>query len=119
TIRQLNLEERSGESFHPFNTQTYFYPVPYLQVPYAETARLFQRTDKSEKFRLTSKGMNSGNGDNDLISTIEYAPQYNLYGGHTKLVRDYNQEKALVQAVKKIVNEMKETNKPQQLDTAV
>lgn len=114
TIRQLNMDDASHESFHPFNTQVYFYPVPYLQVPYAGTARLFQRTDKSEKFKFTPTG-----GENDLISTIEYAPQYSLYGGQSKLVRDYNQEKALIQAVKKIVNEMKEANKPHQLDTAV
>lgn len=114
TIRQLNMEDTSRESFHPFNTQTYFYPVPYLQVPYTDTARLFQRTDKSEKFKFAPTG-----GDNDLISSIEYAPQYSLYGGNSKLVRDYNQEKALIQAVKKIVNEMKDAAKPQQLDTAV
>lgn len=111
TIRQLNLEQLSDDAFHPFNTQTYFYPTPYLQVPYTESARLFQRTDKSEKFKL--------NGDNDLIRPIEYAPQYDLYRGHAKLIRDYNQEKALIQKVKKIVDEIKQSNKSHELDTAV
>lgn len=114
TIRQLNTEEKSSE-FHPFKTQTYFYPTPYLQLPYAETAQLFQRTDKSEKYMLSPKGTAAG-ADNDFI---EYAPQYALYAQQGKLFRDQEKEKALIQAVKKIVNEMKETNRSQQLDTAV
>lgn len=113
TIRQLNVEKDSSQS-HPFNTQTYYYPTPYLQVPYAETAQLFQRTDKSENFRSSSKGMTGSGVENDLI---EYAPQHG--GVNRKLVRDYNQERELVQAVKKIVNEIKETNKSQPLDIAV
>lgn len=112
TIRQLDIEENQSAP-HPFNTQTYFYPVPYLQVPFAETGQLFQRNDKSEKIDFSLKEKTTGYTDNDLF---EYAPQAGFYG---KLVRDYNQEKALIQAVKKIVNEMKEANKSQQLDTAI
>ncbi len=110
TIRQLNLEEDRSSEYHPFNTQMYFYPTPHLQVPYTGMIQLFQRTDKSNRL------MANGNMDNDLF---EYAPQFNPYGMHRKPARDYNQEKALIQAVKKIVNEMKENNKSQHLDTAV
>lgn len=121
TVRQLNTEHWSSSQdiSDPFNTQTYFYPAPYLQLPYAESGRLFQRTDRAEKFMLPSKDLIVANGDNDLISAVEYAPQYALYRGQAKLIRDYNQEKALIQTVKKIVNELKENNKSHQLDTAV
>lgn len=116
TLRRLETDENSS-AFHPFNTQTYFYPTPYLQVPYAETGQLFQREDKSEKMMFPLQRMAAGNVDNDLFG---YAAQYDMYGPRGKLMRDYNQEKALIQAVKKIVNELKDTNKPQQqLDTAV
>lgn len=115
TIRQLNIDDESSQ-FNPFNVQTYYYPTPYLQVPYAEAAPLFQRNDKSQRMESSSTAMTAGNVENDFL---DYAPQYDPNRMQGKLVRDFNQERALVQAVRKIVNEIKENNKSQQLDTAV
>ncbi|KAG4077584.1 hypothetical protein HA402_003011 [Bradysia odoriphaga] len=114
-IRQLSMDDESSQ-FNPFNTQTFYYPTPYLQVPYAEAAQPFQRVDKSQKFGPSSAAMTSGNVENDFL---DFAPQYDPNRMQGKLVRDFIQEKALVQAVKKIVSEIKDNNKSQQLDTAV
>lgn len=117
TIRQLNTEDKTSQyrsELYPFNVQTYYYPTPYLQVPIVETAQLFQRPDSSRSIQMTE--LTESSGENDLFG---YSPQYDPYRMHGKVMRDYNQEKALIQAVKKIVNEIKQNNKSQQLDTAV